>query len=805
MEKLFFSNTRQITRTSILCAASLCAPVLCSYLQAQEGSTSSVIQKELNRRISNTKEAQELLIVGDQAYKAENYKESVDAYQKAFNLLPKGAATQELRNETAERYATAAVEYSRRLNRFGKYEESRTLLDAVLNPNVAPAHLGAIKMLEKLDDPIRYNPSLTDEHVDDIVKVARSLRIAQGYHQIGDYDKALASYTKVLQIDRFNTAARRGMEQVNQAQSDYARSARDHTRAEMLQQVDSQWELSPNATLPANTITPEFIDSTQDAPILKEKLSGIILENVQLNDVNIEEAVDYVKLQSRLADTINLAGEQDGVNIILNLGNIDESIADKIRNTPINIQANNLPLAVLLDYITDQSGTQWKTDGISVIVTASGSADNTLTRRTYTVPPNFLTHSSSDSSDGIFDQDDDGGSEGKLAKKVTAKDLLKQNGVQFPEGASASYFPSNSSLTVFNTSNNLDIVDQYVSAISKDSPTMIVTKATIIRISEEDLKELSFDWLLSPAGFGSSVVGLTGGSIGSGIGISESDNAPLTTGLRSGDSARPIDALDTFLNSENSGFATTQQRAPSVFKLTGVFSGAQIELIMRGLNQSTGTDIMTQQSVISRNGERATIESVRELIYPTEYEPPEIADTGTDDDDDDDIIIINPGPPITAVTPSHPTAFETRKVGVTLEVEAASDANKQYIDLSIKPELVEFEGFVNYGSPINGNTLDIPSGTVNEITPNDILLPIFNTITTQNTNITIQDGATIVIGGLLQSNKTKVEDKVPILGDIPFAGRLFRSDSDFTSNEAVIIMVNCEIVDPSGKKPWKNQ
>ncbi len=143
--------------------------------------------------------------------------------------------------------------------------------------------------------------------------------------------------------------------------------------------------------------------------------------------------------------------------------------------------------------------------------------------------------------------------------------------------------------------------------------------------------------------------------------------------------------------------------------------------------------------------------------------------------------------------------------GITLEVEPVVGPNKKYIELSLRPELVEFEGFVNYGSPIATLTAGGLGSTESiEITKNNILMPIFKTIRMPNAALTIQDGATVVIGGLITSKKIKVEDKTPILGDIPFAGRLFRSEASQTIREAIIITVNAELVDPTGQ-PWRNR
>ncbi len=83
-------------------------------------------------------------------------------------------------------------------------------------------------------------------------------------------------------------------------------------------------------------------------------------------------------------------------------------------------------------------------------------------------------------------------------------------------------------------------------------------------------------------------------------------------------------------------------------------------------------------------------------------------------------------------------------------------------------------------------------------------MPIFKTIRLKNSTVTIQDGATIVLGGVITSRKTKIEDKTPLLGDIPYVGRLFRSDADRTYREAVIVTVNAELVDPAGT-PLRNR
>ena len=59
---------------------------------------------------------------------------------------------------------------------------------------------------------------------------------------------------------------------------------------------------------------------------------------------------------------------------------------------------------------------------------------------------------------------------------------------------------------------------------------------------------------------------------------------------------------------------------------------------------------------------------------------------------------------------------------------------------------------------------------------------------------------TLVIGALKKSTSITYEDKIPILGDIPWVGRLFRSKGSKEERKAIIIMVKAEVVDPGGKQ-----
>jgi general secretion pathway protein D len=190
------------------------------------------------------------------------------------------------------------------------------------------------------------------------------------------------------------------------------------------------------------------------------------------------------------------------------------------------------------------------------------------------------------------------------------------------------------------------------------------------------------------------------------------------------------------------------------------------------------------------------VEITRELIYPTEFDPPQVpTNVGQNQ-----ILIVGgiqiplPLPP-PVVTPTTPTAFDMRRTGVVLEVEPVISEDGRSVDLAITPEFTEFSGFVNYGTPI----FSIFEGNYSMLTDNFIYQPVFDTKKVV-TAVNIYDGATVVLGGLVSDNTIITQDKVPIVGDAPVVGRLFRSDVTRRQMKHVLFFVTVKVVDPSGRR-----
>jgi general secretion pathway protein D len=68
------------------------------------------------------------------------------------------------------------------------------------------------------------------------------------------------------------------------------------------------------------------------------------------------------------------------------------------------------------------------------------------------------------------------------------------------------------------------------------------------------------------------------------------------------------------------------------------------------------------------------------------------------------------------------------------------------------------------------------------------------------TLVTVADGSTVGMGGLIYDKMETYKDKVPVLGSIPLIGRLFRSEGEKTIKRNLMIFVTATEVDVNGRR-----
>ena len=67
------------------------------------------------------------------------------------------------------------------------------------------------------------------------------------------------------------------------------------------------------------------------------------------------------------------------------------------------------------------------------------------------------------------------------------------------------------------------------------------------------------------------------------------------------------------------------------------------------------------------------------------------------------------------------------------------------------------------------------------------------------TDLQIIDGQTAILGGLLREDTQEINDKVPVLGDIPLLGRLFQSKVSERTKKNLLIFVTARLIRSNGK------
>ncbi len=856
----------------------------------------NIADREVQRRQAGIPAGEAALARGKSAIRAKNYTVAYQEFKTAVAYLPDAVVSGGAHDEAAEGVCKSGTVLAEARIAQGDYAGAEAILNEILtryDPNCRKAQ----ELLAHMRQPGYFNKTVDPSFINKVEEVKRLLAEADGYYQSGQYDKAMKSYDRVLALDPYNTAARRGQEKMDNTKYQYGEEAYNETRARQLWKVEEAWQQPVRkygAVGPAadNKGRGEVRGTVQ----MTNKMNSIIIPHIEFRDTTIREAIDFLREQAAENDP---SGQ--GVNIVLRLVPLGQVAPSSVPIVPppgtgapvagapaqappagapaqgapggspgvppvplvsgpagarITVTLDNIPLGEALRYVANQAGLKVKVEPYAISVIPLTEQSNDLITKRYHVPPEFfggpldvgyylgtnLTGGSSQAGgqgnqqpapvaeqeidkEAVSFQTASGVGTGagatsqsnllqgtattrqsllndrQLVGRADAKTMLQSMGVSFPGGASATFWAHSGTLIVRNTQDNLDMVDALVDQANASAPKQVSIESKFVEINQNNAKELGFDWLLGPFSLNGKVFG-AGGTAGNGVPVDSANfpfnnngvpigQNPVTSGNRSGDFAISANALDALLIP---GLGQAVGVAPSMFGLAGVFTNPQFQVVIRALNQKKGIDLLSAPSVTTKSGQRAIIEVIRELRYPGTYTPPQVPSISSTNQSGAAVVPV-------VVTPTTPSTWEVRNTGVTLEVEPVVGGDATTIDLNLIPQVVEFEGFINYGSPIFALGVNTAAGIsiTNSVllTPNVINQPVFSTRKV-TTSVSVYDGQTVVLGGLMREDVQKTEDKVPIIGDIPLVGRAFRTNTEQHTKKNLVIFVTAKIITPAG-------
>ena len=277
-------------------------------------------------------------------------------------------------------------------------------------------------------------------------------------------------------------------------------------------------------------------------------------------------------------------------------------------------------------------------------------------------------------------------------------------------------------------------------------------------------------------------------------------------------------------------------------RVNAFLGNADLSMILHMLSQRSDTDLLSAPKVLTGPGKEATMKVVTEYIYPTEYDVQLTASGGSSSSSS------GGGGSSEILAVVEPENFTMREVGVILQVTPELSQGGQLINLHLQPRVVSEPTWKNYGMRIpkssnsQYNAFDSVANIMNSLVANIMTLggtlsneeiadyrsmlkssamtsinainsgentlsyydapmeqPFFKTRSIE-TDITIANGATVVMGGLITEERKSMEDKIPFLGDIPWLGRFFRSRSEWSHKRNLLIFVTARLVDPMGRQ-----
>jgi general secretion pathway protein D len=340
-------------------------------------------------------------------------------------------------------------------------------------------------------------------------------------------------------------------------------------------------------------------------------------------------------------------------------------------------------------------------------------------------------------------------------------------------------------LVVRATLQDLDIIEAAIQILNIVPPQVNI-KSKFVEISQDDTKALGFDWYLGNVLMNNGSIGGQGGTAPSFNGTPSAAN-PLGVFPGNPNGTAPT----TIAPNATDQLVTGGLRNPStsLFTLTGILTDPQFRVAIKALQQRSGAELLAQPEVTTTSGRQAQMKAadVKSIITGFSFSQAQNATasvgTGT--------TISQPSPTVVFPLP------EQMELGPVLDVIPCVLSDGFTVNLTLIPTLTEFVGYDNPNEVLSSGVINqsIAGGLITV----PVVLPRFNVRQVVST-VNVWDGQTVVLGGLLSETVTTVKDQVPMLGDLPLIGRLFRSESKSTAKKNLLIFVTPLLIDPAGNR-----
>ncbi|MDR1255722.1 MAG: hypothetical protein LBJ94_02235 [Puniceicoccales bacterium] len=594
----------------------------------------------------------------------------------------------------------------------------------------------------------------------------------------GDLEGAHSAIGRQLQLYPNDEKSRTLRDMIGEAVNRQSNSDWRNARAQMLNDAEAAWKISE--PIDAGT------DAHRETEItggMESKLAKIIIPQARFIDLPIGQAVEMITELSIKYDTATENPYEKGVNIVL-LRSPTES------EPKITLNLRNISLERLLFYVSQ--GANYKCDYTRDAVIIGDEKVVREQLETKFFPMSRATVIRFTGEQNWEHTIPDEPQSNLIEEERAIKNFFVRAGVEFDTVAGSNLAFDGSQVIVTHTLKNLQRIERILQKYSQTRQVEI--EAKFLEVTQGALDELAFRWNLENRFNGNRAQVNTGIANGTGTVDTLRTLAQVFAPQNLGKTA-PTPQQDA-ISIENQpptlpGQINVGTASVPLGSFLGVIDRVQVNLMIRALEQKTGSDLMSAPKLTVLSGKTANIVVARELRYPQSYgETHSEVGSGS--------LLANATSAGVTITAGTPRDFTTRNVGVEMRVTPIVEDDTN-ISLRLEPKVTEFEKFMEYG----GMNVAVAGGKAVYISPG-FFQPIFS-IREIRTEVTVQNGWTVVMGGLTREEIKTVNDKIPLLGEIPLLGKLFRSKSETTQKRNLLIFVTARTVTPNGIKFPKPQ
>jgi general secretion pathway protein D len=727
--------------------------------------------------------------------------QACEELEKAYQAVPEALRETPLAHQVQKTLSKLQATLGESASQLNHWPEARKRALASLRYD--PTNEKALEQLRQSDEVLRrgtvggeaVNPALTTRFFDRLNGVRSGLEQAQELRETGQLEKAEQSYEDVLKNDPFNQVATDGIKKIYQERALVADRAQALSVTTLKREVMEAWNnIYPKTSLASGGVEVAGPMTALPSYNLEKKLQGTVIPTIDFSGADLETIRRALISLSRQYDP---EVSKTGVNFVVS--------SDITEVQPVTLRLKQASLAEVVRYISQIAGVKARITDIGVTFGPLVEKRPDLIPRNFTVSPSFFK-----GDDAVVDSTANvrGGGGGASLGAETSSGINEQKklvalGVSFPEGAYAVYNKNTSQLKVVNNAEMLDLIGQLISAAEEET-LLIQVGIRLVEINQLDLDSVTMNSTLGGSGINllSPVpAGLNSSSGGDTPGASTQQGVNAQLNQMQGVGLLPNNTLQSFLlNGVLAGTNQPSSYALNTMDLGGtILNGMQFRALITAVSQKNSANVLANPSIVLKRGQKGVIEVTQEFKYVKEYNAPQFSVGPIQSPGGGASLNNAPTGPETVIGSFPSEISDPVPIGVKMGVKPDVTGDNSRVLLELEPSFVDFEGFINYGTKINSAYAARNFGETVLILTNNIQQPVFIRRDLTLPAVEVTDGYTLLLGGLLREDIQKIDEKVPIIGDIPIFGRAFQGKTEQAIKKNTLIFVTPRILRVDGQ------